>query len=96
MVEIDWLASRRLQPEAFLSLLSDLDDGRLSVAELQLADYARARELIDRYQDLPLGFVDAIVLAVVERMGESKLATLDRRHFTVVRPRHVPALRLLP
>ena len=96
MVEIDWLAGRRLQPAAFLSLLSDIEEGRLSVGELQPADYARARELIDRYQDLPLGFVDATVLAVVERLGETKLATLDRRHFTVVRPRHVPALRLLP
>jgi hypothetical protein len=32
----------------------------------------------------------------VERLGESKLATLDHRHFTVVRPRHLPALRLVP
>jgi predicted nucleic acid-binding protein len=96
LVEIDWLAGHRLRPAAFLSLMSDIEEGRLSVAELQRADYTRIRELIDRYQDLPLGFVDAAVLVAVERLGENKLATLDRRHFTVVRPRHVPALRLLP
>jgi hypothetical protein len=33
---------------------------------------------------------------VVERLKETKLATLDRRHFSIVRPRHAPALRLIP
>jgi hypothetical protein len=36
------------------------------------------------------------VFAVVERLGERKLATLDHRHFTVLRPRHVDALDLVP
>jgi uncharacterized protein len=38
----------------------------------------------------------AAVLAVVERLNEPKLATLDHRHFGMLRPRHVDALRLLP
>lgn len=96
IVEVDWLASRRLGAETFLSLLADIVETRLKVEELQDADYARCRELIDRYRDLPLGFVDAAVMSVVERLGEAKLSTLDHRHFRVVRPRHVPSLRLLP
>jgi uncharacterized protein len=43
-----------------------------------------------------VGFVDAAVLAVVERLGEPKLATLDVKHFATMRPRHVGALTLLP
>jgi uncharacterized protein len=43
-----------------------------------------------------VGFVDAAVPAIVERLGEPKLATLDRRHFSIMRPRHVDALELLP
>ena len=49
-----------------------------------------------RYADADIGFVDAAVLALVERLKEPKLATLDRRHFGLLRPRHVDALRLLP
>jgi predicted nucleic acid-binding protein len=56
-----------------------------------LADF-RARG----YADADLGFVDAAVLAIVERLNEPKLVTLDRRHFGPLRPRHVDALRLLP
>lgn len=96
IVEVDWLSGRRLQVEAFLSLLEDIQDKRLAVEEMRIADYARSRELVDRYRDLPLGFVDAAVLSIVERLRESKLATLDHRHFAVVRPRHVPTLRLVP
>ncbi|MGH7776494.1 MAG: type II toxin-antitoxin system VapC family toxin, partial [Candidatus Dormibacterales bacterium] len=74
MVEVDWLAGR-LRPDPFLALLSDVEEGLLSLEELRAADYARTRELMDRYRDLPLGFVDAAVLSVVERLGEAKLAT---------------------
>ncbi|MGQ0670906.1 MAG: twitching motility protein PilT [Actinomycetota bacterium] len=66
------------------------------VEDLVAEDHPRVRELIDRYDDLGVGFVDAAVLAVVERLGEPKPATLDRRHFSVMRPRHVDSLELLP
>ncbi|MFJ4669145.1 hypothetical protein [Kitasatospora purpeofusca] len=35
-------------------------------------------------------------IAVAERLGLTEIATLDRRHFSVVRPRHIAAFRLLP
>jgi len=53
-------------------------------------------ELVARYEDLPLGGVDAAVVAIAERLGIAEIATLDRRHFSVVRPRHVPAFVLRP
>jgi predicted nucleic acid-binding protein len=36
--------------------------------------------------NLRLGVVDATVIALVERFGEEKVATLDHRHFAAVRP----------
>jgi hypothetical protein len=53
-------------------------------------------ELVARYHDLPLGTVDASVIAAAERRGVHDIATLDHRHFTVVRPNHVDAFTLLP
>lgn len=96
LVELDWLATAHLGPEPFLEFLRDVDDGLVQVVDLVRADYRRARELVSEYSDLRLGFVDAAVLSVVERLRESKVATLDRRDFAVVRPRHVEALELLP
>jgi predicted nucleic acid-binding protein len=55
-----------------------------------------AAELERRYDSLGLGFVDAAVVVTCEELGEPKVATLDRRRFSVVRPRHCEALLLLP
>jgi predicted nucleic acid-binding protein len=95
-VELDWLAASRLGPDPFIAFLADVEDESIAIVELVRADYVRIRELLARYADLSLGFVDAAVVAVVERFREDKLATLDHRHFATIRPRHVEALTLLP
>ncbi|MGH9917869.1 MAG: type II toxin-antitoxin system VapC family toxin, partial [Nitrososphaerales archaeon] len=51
---------------------------------------------VETYADLGLGTVDATVVAIAERLAVAQIATLDRRHFTVVRPAHVAAFELLP
>lgn len=96
LAELDWLVHTRLHPGVFLALLDDVIAGAYQVEELQPEDYRRIREVCDRYADADVGFVDAAVLAVVERLKEPKLATLDYRHFRVLRPRHVDVLRLVP
>jgi len=59
-------------------------------------DWLRIAELAAVYRDLPLGTADASVVAAAERLGITRVATLDRRHFSVVRPLHVDAFDLLP
>jgi predicted nucleic acid-binding protein len=94
LVEVEYML--RPWPRAFAALLADIDAGVFAVLELPPQWLKRAGELVQRYNDLPLGLVDATVVAATEMLGEEKLATLDRRHFTVVRPAHVEALTLLP
>jgi predicted nucleic acid-binding protein len=96
LVEVDYWIHLRLNPGALVALLADIEAGAYVVADLERADYVRVRELCDRHADADIGFVDAAVLAIVERFGEPKLATLDRRHFGLLRPRHVDSLALLP
>ncbi len=68
----------------------------LAPVELVGVDYRRAAELVTTYADLPLGTTDATVIALSERLWVGEVATLDHRHFRVVRPQHVAALTLLP
>jgi len=96
LVEVDFLIHRSLHPGVLVALLSDIESGAYDVVALVASDYRRVRELCDRYADADIGFVDASVLAVVERLDEPKLATLDQRHFGTLRPRHTDTLRLLP
>ena len=96
LVEVDYWIQQRLNPGVLVALLADIEAGAYVVADLVSEDYTRIRELCDRYADADIGFVDAAVLAIVERLGESKLATLDRRHFGLLRPRHLESIELLP
>lgn len=59
-------------------------------------DFARCADLVEQYSDLPLGGTDASVVALSERLGEATIATLDRRHFHVVRPMHTSGFTLVP
>ena len=94
--ELDYWCARRLPPAAWLIFLDDVLAGAYRVEAPTPADIARCRELQATYQDLGLGLVDSSVVALAERLGEPKVATLDRRHFGVVRPSHVSSLEIRP
>ena len=66
------------------------------MAEIEQADLPRIAELVEKYVSLPLGIVDAAVIAIAERLEAAEVATVDRKHFSIVRPRHFPMFRLLP
>lgn len=96
LVELDYWVRKELGVEVWRVFVDDLERGAYGLLAPTVADVVRAAELETEYEDLRLGYVDAIVIALLERTGETKLATLDRRHFSVVRPAHRDALELLP
>lgn len=96
LVEVDYWIHARLHPGVLVALLEDIESGAYRIEDLREDDYRRVRQLCRQYDDADIGFVDAAVLAIAERLNEPKLATLDRRHFGVLRPRHIDALILLP
>ncbi|MGD0085405.1 MAG: PIN domain-containing protein [Acidimicrobiales bacterium] len=96
IAEVAYLLETRLGAQAEIRFLGDLASGNLIAEPVAASDWLRIAALVSVYRDLPLGSVDASVVAAGERLGISQVATLDRRHFTVVRPVHVEAFELLP
>jgi predicted nucleic acid-binding protein len=96
ITEVSYLLSRRGGHAAERTFIASLEAGELFAEPVEPADWRRIGELLEQYVDLGLGAVDASVIAACERLGVTELATLDRRHFAVVRPRHCEALTLLP
>jgi predicted nucleic acid-binding protein len=96
LAELDYWCHQRLGVDAWITFLEDLLCGAYRLESATTADLTRCRALQAQYRDQSLGVVDASVLALVERLGETKLATLDHRHFALLRPAHVEALQLLP
>jgi predicted nucleic acid-binding protein len=94
--ELDYWIRKALGVRAWQTFVEDIEAGAYLLEPTTERDLLRAAELELQYKDLRLGFVDAAVIALCERLGEPKVATIDRQHFSIVIPRHVPALHLLP
>lgn len=96
ITEVAYLLSTRLGASAETRFLGDLASGAFTIAPVLPSDWLRIAELVWRYRDLPLGSVDASVVVTAERLGVTTVVTLDRRHFTVVRPKHTAGFQILP
>ncbi|MFN8637681.1 MAG: PIN domain-containing protein [Chloroflexota bacterium] len=95
--EVDYLVAQRAGAHVAIDfharILLDVD---LRWDFLARSDFPRILELMRQYADSNIGFVDASIVAVAERLGIRKIVTLDHRHFGMIRPRHCEALEILP
>ena len=96
MAEVGYLLETRVGTFAEVAFLEAVANGSFELVSLTNEDVARVAELVSRYGDLPLGTTDASIIALAERLDVEEIATLDHRHFRVVRPRHIEVLTLLP
>lgn len=96
VTEVSYLLATRVGVETEVRFLGDLAAGELVPVPVDASDWLRIAELVSAYRNLPLGTVDASVVAAAERLEAQTIATLDRRHFSVVRPRHLDAFNLVP
>lgn len=96
IAEAAYLIATRLGTEAEVRFLGDLAEGLFTIDPVHAADWLRIAELAAKYRDLPLRTADASVIAAAERRNLTQIATTDRRHFSIVRPRHTDGFLLLP
>jgi predicted nucleic acid-binding protein len=92
--EVAYLLQTRLGAAAELAFVQSVAAGEIEVEDLRRQDVTRSAEILRRLPEL--GFVDATIVAIAERLKVSSIATTDRRHFTAVRPKHLKAFTLLP
>jgi predicted nucleic acid-binding protein len=86
--------NRRWREEA--QVLRAIGRGDLLLLDPLPADYLRAADLVEQYADFPLGTVDALIVAMAERLNVTTIFTLDRRHFGAIKPLHCESFTLVP
>jgi predicted nucleic acid-binding protein len=94
--EVTYLLQKRLGPVAELEFVQAVANGEFATEPVDPDDYERIAQVMDDYKDLPLGFVDASVVAIAERLETREILTTDRHHFGTIRPRHAPGFQLVP
>jgi predicted nucleic acid-binding protein len=96
LVEVDYWLRKFLDVSALDAFVSDIVARRYELVSLDGDDLVRIVQLSSQYADADLGFVDAALVAVSERLDVAAIATFDRRDFGMIRPRHRPHFELLP
>lgn len=96
IAETGWLLLDRAGPDAQSGFVAMITTGRLEPLDLTGGDWARVLELLATYTDLALDVIDASIVAIAERLGQTTIATLNHRDFRVVRPAHCDAFELVP
>ena len=95
-VEVDYWIRKNATVDAWLAFCEDVAAGGYTLWSVDRDLMLRAAQIQVDYDDQPIGFVDASVVATCEVLGEEKVATLDRRHFGTIRTRSGEGLHLLP
>lgn len=96
LTEACYLLNTHLGIAAERRLIRAILGGELLLEGVILSDLGRADQVLQKYSDANIGLVDATVVAIAERLGIRTVATTDRRHFSLFRPKHCRAFELLP
>jgi predicted nucleic acid-binding protein len=94
--ELAYLVLRELGYPALTAFLRSLVAGELTIVQTTLPDLNRAAEILDRYADSRVDYVDCVIVAIAERLNITDILTVDQRHFRIFRPKHCDAFILAP
>ena len=92
--EVCYLTQKYLGPQTEKLFLEGVLRGELTLDWGQPADLSRAVEILRSRPDF--GMVDAMVMAMAERLNIRKIATFDRRHFSAFKTARGDNFELLP
>ena len=96
LAEVDYLGTKYVGAHIVRGFLEDLLAGDYTYMVSDETDLRRAVEIMNQYPDVPLGIVDSSVMALAERHQIRQILTLDRKHFSLVKPRGLEFFELLP
>jgi predicted nucleic acid-binding protein len=75
LAEVDWHLRKRRADMA--RLLREVTQGAYAYEPVTLDDVARAAQVEKKFRDLDVGLVDASIVALAERLGASRILTID-------------------
>ncbi|HKS06240.1 MAG TPA: PIN domain-containing protein [Gemmatimonadaceae bacterium] len=94
--EATYLLQTRISPAAEIAFVRAIGDEEFAIEHVDPDDIDRAASIMAKYDDFPLGFVDASIVALAERLEVREILTTDRRHFNAIRPAHARSFTLVP
>lgn len=94
--ELAYLVVRDMGHQPFLHFMDAVLAGSPPLVMATAADYTRATDMMARYADSRIDFVDCVIAAVAERLNVTRILTLDHQHFSLFRPGHCNTFEVIP
>lgn len=94
--ELAHLILRRLNVRILIDFLRLVAIGDFQLIHTTESDLERVAEILEKYNDNNIDLVDAVIVAMAERLEITRILTVDRRHFSVFKPKHCKNFTLLP
>ncbi len=94
--EVGYLLRRNLGYAKSLNFFDFFENRNVRLFPVIQQDLARVYEIGRQYRDARLDIVDCCIMAIAERQNISRIATFDRRDFSIFQPRHCDFFELLP
>jgi predicted nucleic acid-binding protein len=85
VAELDYLVATRHGIDIELAVLDELAGGAWDLAAFGEEQLRRARVVIANYKDQEIGVADASIVVLAERYRTRTIASLDHRHFDILR-----------
>jgi len=96
LAETAYLVGQNAGILTVVKFLRGLYTSRFQLLGLAEQNVKRIAEILDKYSDSRIDFVDASVMAIAEYYGITTILTLDQRDFRVYRPVHCQYFEILP
>lgn len=94
--EICYLIASRLGHQAMRYFVTSMTPDVVQLEAMTIEDLVRVQKILEQYADNQLDFTDAAIIATSERLSITRVYTLDRRDFSIIRPKHCDYFELLP
>jgi len=94
--EICYLIASRLGHSKMRGFLENLSSSDIRLESITVEDLSRMNEILKQYADSQLDFADTAIMTIAERKNVTRVLTLDRRDFSLVRPKHCDYFEILP
>jgi len=94
--ELAYMTLRDVNRGVFVQFMRTLSYNPSKLVLMVDTDFKRATDIMEKYADSKIDFVDCAIMAVAERLNISRILTVDQRDFRILRPKHVSAFEILP
>jgi len=94
--ELAYMILRELGYSVLVSFLNSVTNGEMMMAKMTVNDLVRTSEILKKYSDSRVDFVDCAIVAMSEQLNIQRILTVDQRHFRLFRPLHCPHFTIIP